>query len=627
MNNIFVVGNVVAIEGLKIRILMRENTNLQSYYYNGQEYSGITIGSYVGIQRGFNKIICRVEKEYLQDNNKEPYDQEYAPNRFIRYIEVSVVGNLYGNDFNFGIKRFPMIFDNVILLTTDEITKVLSKGSSVSSNNTINIGVSVSNNVKINIAWDHLFNTHIGIFGNTGSGKSNTLAKVYTELFNLEGNTIKPNFDNNSKFVVIDFNGEYLADGILRNQKRKIDLSTRTDNGDKLKLAPKTFWDIETLSILYSATEKTQKPFLKSAIDFYLDKDKYDITTEKIIKGFGTAYKNVFECNNDKNMLTLLRNALNVCGFEYDYKNPVINGLSFLDSKWHSQSKSFYIGSGNNRNFVSDWEKDNHIIYKNQFINYLEDKYTEAISILPITKKLEIIVDLEMIYYLAYGKSNFEFINPLIQRIHSRSSFIEKTIQLDDFTGDDNMVLTVISLKKCNAEAKKMIPLLVAKNLYREHKERYSESKKIEKTINLIIDEAHNILSAQSIREEQAWKDYRLEVFEEIIKEGRKFGFYITLASQRPYDISQTIISQLHNYFIHRLVNEQDLNMIANTVNSLDSVSKSQIPNLAPGQCIITGTSFDIPLLIQVDRLKEEKTPTSDSADLVTLWKLEKKGS
>lgn len=165
-----------------------------------------------------------------------------------------------------------------------------------------------------------------------------------------------------------------------------------------------------------------------------------------------------------------------------------------------------------------------------------------------------------------------------------------------------------------------MIPLLVTKQLYDEHKKKAADETEITKTVHLIIDEAHNILSSQSIREEESWKDYRLEVFEEIIKEGCKFGFYITLASQRPYDISPTIVSQLHNYFIHRLVNEQDLRMIANTVNTLDTVSRNQIPTLAPGQCIITGTSFEMPLLIQVDKLSKKQSPASENADLIKLW-------
>lgn len=100
----------------------------------------------------------------------------------------------------------------------------------------------------------------------------------------------------------------------------------------------------------------------------------------------------------------------------------------------------------------------------------------------------------------------------------------------------------------------------------------------------------------------------------------KRKNFFTTLASQWPYDISPTIISQLHNYFIYRLVNEQDVSIIANTVNSLDSISKSQIPSLAPGQCIIVGPSFEMPLLIQVEKPSKEKSSSSDNADLVKLW-------
>ena len=159
---------------------------------------------------------------------------------------------------------------------------------------------------------------------------------------------------------------------------------------------------------------------------------------------------------------------------------------------------------------------------------------------------------------------------------------------------------------------------MLAKNSYNSLKGENEDS--IKKTYHLIIDEAHNILSEQSIREEMSWKDYRLETFEEIIKEGRKFGYYVTLASQRPADISETIVSQLHNYFIHRLISEQDIRMINNTINTLDSVSKANIPLLAQGQCILTGTSFNLPKIVQITKLDDEHSPNSASADLNSLW-------
>ncbi len=139
--------------------------------------------------------------------------------------------------------------------------------------------------------------------------------------------------------------------------------------------------------------------------------------------------------------------------------------------------------------------------------------------------------------------------------------------------------------------------------------------------LNIIVDEAHNILSYQSTRESEEWKDYRLEVFEEIIKEGRKFGVFMTIASQRPSDISSTIISQLHNYFIHRLVNQHDIEQVNNTISYLDKVSVESLPILSTGVCVIAGQLADMPVVVKIDRIKEENKPDNETLDVVKLWK------
>jgi DNA helicase HerA-like ATPase len=109
-------------------------------------------------------------------------------------------------------------------------------------------------------------------------------------------------------------------------------------------------------------------------------------------------------------------------------------------------------------------------------------------------------------------------------------------------------------------------------------------------------------------------------MFEEVVKEGRKFGVYLTLSSQRPADISPTIVSQVHNFFIHRLVNDRDLQLLDNTISTLDAVSRSLIPNLARGCCIVTGTAFELPMVLQIDQLTQVQKPDSDDVDLKTLW-------
>ena len=68
------------------------------------------------------------------------------------------------------------------------------------------------------------------------------------------------------------------------------------------------------------------------------------------------------------------------------------------------------------------------------------------------------------------------------------------------------------------------------------------------------------------------------------------------------------------------MVNDLDLKKIGNTISSLDSISKEQIPNLAPGQYILTGTSYEMPIIIQVEKLANNLSPNSENADLSKLW-------
>ena len=133
------------------------------------------------------------------------------------------------------------------------------------------------------------------------------------------------------------------------------------------------------------------------------------------------------------------------------------------------------------------------------------------------------------------------------------------------------------------------------------------------KSLNIVIDEAHNILSRESSREAESWKDYRLETFEEIVKEGRKFGVFVTIASQRPSDISPTITSQAHNYFIHRLINQKDLQSIASAVSYIDKITEESIPTLPTGTCIFSGIAGQMPLKLAMKPLEQHLQPTSNT--------------
>jgi DNA helicase HerA-like ATPase len=107
---------------------------------------------------------------------------------------------------------------------------------------------------------------------------------------------------------------------------------------------------------------------------------------------------------------------------------------------------------------------------------------------------------------------------------------------------------------------------------------------------------------------------------EEIIKEGRKFGVFLTIASQRPHDISPTIISQLHNYFLHRLVNDLDIRAIEKAVSYLDRVSFESMPILPTGVFILSGVAAQIPVMVTVSPLDPAFAPNSRTMSIVDAW-------
>ncbi|MCG0557176.1 hypothetical protein IMAU80323_02732 [Lactiplantibacillus plantarum] len=622
------VGIITEIKGTYVKARMFENTNNLTYYRNGVTYRGVGTGEYIGIQRGPYKLVGKVLHEYLEDTQKDNSDQEFSKSRFIREVDISIIGAFRQSKFTFGISIFPQIFSEIVLLSSEENLQILT-GNIPNIDYPLYIGKTVPEGLKYAVDWGHIFNTHFAIFGNTGSGKSNTLAKIYSELFNTAD---KNNWNiNNSKFIFIDFNGEYTGDESLTSNKHTIELNTSSaSKGDKIILPRSEFWDIEMLSVLFSATQQTQEPFLRTTLKHF-NPGENRVTKEEIISYVVTAFCQVFQNNvQDPRTLNLLKVILNDLQIEI----PESSELSiWLKASWNSTSGTYFsnIYNINYRGLFSSSIKQGKIYFdnmvnKSQFRCLIEETLNQKGIMVdtdwqPLTL-LSVFVHLQMIYKLTYGGAQFDFIVPLLSRIEAKSKMFNKLIRVSN-DGSDNFskkYCTIISLRNVNKDAKATIPLLIARYLYKLQKKDLLGEDEITKTTNLIIDEAHNILSVNRNREGDKWRDYRLDVFEEIIKEGRKFGFFLTIASQRPADISATIVSQMHNFIIHRLVNEVDLNMLGNTLNSLDSVSKSAIPSLAPGSAIFTGTSFPLPVMVHIDQLDRRHAPSSDNANLKKIW-------
>lgn len=613
-------GVIVAVDGDIATVGMYNMSNDSTFLWDGDLLNGPKVGAFLTIEQNDIRIISKVVSEKIQDQqntvNSVQFDNRYRKNSINRILLLKTQGVIDKKKFELTSQYVPMVGNKVVLTTKEDLSAIYAIDDETA---TICIGKSVREGQKVKLPIDEFFPSHIGIFGNTGSGKSNTLHKLYLELFRSE---YKKKILLKSKFFVIDFNGEYTQNnqfGLTTNEKTVFNISTRGET-DKIPITKEYFLDPEFLSLLFSARKATQVPFLKNAIRKYKklkgsqDFADFEIGLLKfLLKNFKkSGFAPIEEWINIAKDIGVSSSFLGTLSNSYNYNYYSNERIWTNISKNQGNDKVFILNEGKLTEYTeSELSKVD---------TELKQAYDNQKSYL---RRLLYFLKYQQTYKIASNSVNPEHINPLFSRIEQTLESLEPLIELKD---DKNKVkaqfkcLNVFSLINTNQEVKRLMPMMISKMLYDIQKEEVCSMNKIGQTCHLIIDEAHNILNSEHTDNTDSWQDYRLSIFEEIIKEGRKFGFYLTLASQRPADISPTIISQIHNFFIHRLVNDHDLDMLSRTVPTLDKNSYKMIPTLGKGETLITGNAMKIPMLLKVDK-EEMIRPKSDDVKLTELWK------
>ncbi|SDK79354.1 hypothetical protein SAMN05216187_1217 [Jeotgalicoccus aerolatus] len=613
-------GVITAVDGNSSEVGMYSMSNDVEFIWYGEILIGPKIGAYLTINQNDIKIIVSVSDEKIIDQQNsiksKEFDNRYSKNSINRILSLKIKGVIESGSFQVTSQYVPMIGNEVSLTTLDELKIIYG----IESNEpTIKIGQSILENQPIQLSINKFFASHIGIFGNTGSGKSNTLHKLYLELFRTNYyNQIK----KKSQFFLIDFNGEYSsAEGIFgveENDKEVFKVNTRdSSTGRKLPVTKDYLFDADILSILFDARPATQVPFLRSSMEEFIRSTsnstfnfgKYATGTLKKILTSGKA------ANEDslQNWMSLAKHYCKEenCFFRMDLIEQWGTGNYKMPEQ--DSFEAIWFNSGSDEQFTED-------ILRNSGISDISDELNNCFNDMkdnPIDQ-LKIFLEFQKVHRTAWGNINQKFLDPLFNRISSSLKSLEKVIEVKDEAIDEFEMMNIVSLVNANQEITRLIPMLLSKMVYDNQKSKVSEGK-VNITKHLIIDEAHNILNSGQRNIGDDWQDYRLSVFEEIIKEGRKFGFFLTLASQRPADISPTILSQTHNYLIHRLVNERDLKMLETTMPTLDISSHHKIPLLGKGEAIVTGNAMQVPVLVKIDK-EELLHPTSDDIELTELW-------
>lgn len=220
-----------------------------------------------------------------------------------------------------------------------------------------------------------------------------------------------------------------------------------------------------------------------------------------------------------------------------------------------------------------------------------------------------------------------EYIATLRLRIHRQLSdkrwsvFTESTSAsldgiIEAMTGGQSRSVTVID---CSMLAHDVLPFFCAVfgRMLLELRSNAIPEKRTVQPYVLVLEEAHNYLKAGG-QEESAGLRLAREAFERIAKEGRKFGLSLFVASQRPSDISPTVISQCANFLVHRIQSPEDIDYFRKILPLGSRAMLDQLPILGPGAGLMLGSAVNVPTRVKIQRPKP--APSSDTARPWVAW-------
>jgi uncharacterized protein len=581
----------------------------------------------------------------------------------LRKMAVSPVGTLCsrrdrqsGNvefDLSRGVSAFPSVGDQVLMPTPDQIAAIVGAKK---SDRRVRIGSSpMALDTPIMVDPDKLFGRHLAVLGNTGSGKSCTVAGLIRASLDAakkaiaeSGKTSVPN----ARFIVLDPNGEYAK--------------AFQDYGDQLRLfrvppvsgterpldVPAWLWNGHEWSAVAHAQPGVQRPLLLQGIRElkngnveavprgahirrYLE--NYSIMLSSLLAS-GTYAGNAgmrFACAR------LLETIASECNtLSADLCEPESNRLAELSTRT-SQVISNTKQKTNDKYFED---------FSPTSIESIRDGLNTVASSLPnfsglvgISEDSPRVFDVNLLadhlerVAIVQGGNMAGFISTLGLRIRSMladqrlGSVIARDPPttfdswLKDYLGENaasNGPLAVIDLSLVPSEVVQIVVAVLARVVF-EALQRYRRTEKdgLPLPTVLVLEEAHTFVR-RSRDDDGAINATQLcrEAFERIAREGRKFGLGLVLSSQRPSELSPTVLAQCNTFLLHRIVNDADQDLVARLVPDNVSGLLRELPSLPSRQAILLGWATPIPVLVDIDELPESQRPQSSDPDFWNVW-------
>lgn len=667
-----VIGKLIGINSDKFTVeLLNQSIN---FNVNGFEdiYQYAQINGYVILPYQDFYLVAEIFGVREKDSDiKWQGEKEQILNKSnsVKYLDINPIGTIQKAKFKYGVSIFPTLYTDVLYIKKEELDIIFDIKTEIEkiedTANTrlklLDIGTStIFPDYKVKIDINGFFGAHSSVLGNTGSGKSCTISSMIQTLFKKE------NFSAvGSSFVLFDVNGEYhRAFSRIENSDLEINyfsLGTVKSNEDFEYSAnilenvkyesfnlPHWFLNIDEWALLLQATEKTQLPILRKALG--------------IAAIISEQHQNSEDYSKQLNFIlaTAIGQILRSDNGSPSKRDRIVSILNKYKTNEIELSKQFEFTDGNKKihNHIKYDDKKNAVeitinnclivhfgglIGTEHLIQYLEQtddkgeyKFLSTNVKVPNfnpdkTFSFEILedaLDLAILHEEAYGNKQIrDYCSSLITRFKSlkeredfsflsksavsftKEKFIDILLGVED--GFKKNQITIIDLNSVEDDVVEVISCVISRLIFERLK---ISNERNSFPVNLILEEAHRYISERK----STYFGEANKIFERIAKEGRKYGLFLLVSSQRPSELSKTVLSQCSNFIVHRIQNPDDLNHIRQMTPHISTNILSRLPSIPRQHALVFGNSVQIPTLFKVN--DANPTPNSSDSDVIKHW-------
>ena len=527
----------------------------------------------------------------------------------VRFLGEIVNGKLLG-----GVIRKPSLDAKIRVIEQNEIPMICGSDAQ----GYLKLGVSpFYNDYPVFLDVNNFFSNHFAIFGNSGSGKSCGISRLFQNMFQDQRL-----FPYKANIILFDSSGEYYnafkdINSINSNYHYRFYSTNEVESkGEKLRV-PIFLLNESDLALLLQATNHSQLPIIERMLKLALIFSQTDVDANKyknhlIAKAIMTVlYTNETSPNKRNEIFSILAS----CSTPEFNLEAVVQGVGytrkfrecFLIDSQGQFSESVLLTE-----YVSSFIKNEYDNYEPKTgVYYTLDTLEKALNFTLISEGWlrnentygDAVTIKVRLHSLIVGNNSkyFEYPDFVSLETYLSSMLLNNgnkyqivNINLDDVDDDFAKVITKIYSRLIFEFAKGL-------------KERASIP------FHIVVEEAHRYIQNDTDRFLIGYN-----IFERIAKEGRKYGVILGLISQRPVELSDTVISQCSNFLIFKMNHPVDVDYIRKMVPNISDEIVEKQKTLQSGTCLGFGMAFRIPLIVKMEM--PNPAPWSGNCDVVSIW-------